>query len=92
MKVLEIDDLKVRFGAVEAVRGLDLAVEGGEIFGLPGPNGAGKTSTLAAVEGLVTPAAGTVKNHVNSILAKLRVRHRSEAALKARGMGRPDGG
>jgi branched-chain amino acid transport system ATP-binding protein len=59
--VLAIDELEVRHGAVDAVRGLSLEVDRGEIVGLIGPNGAGKSSTLHAVMGLVPPAAGDVR-------------------------------
>src|SRR5688500_14386861 len=46
---------------VEAVRGLDLAVEVGECFGLLGPNGAGKTTTIEIIEGLIPATAGDVE-------------------------------
>jgi ABC-2 type transport system ATP-binding protein len=46
---------------VEAVRGVDFSVRGGEIFGLLGPNGAGKTTTLKVMMGLIAPTAGEVR-------------------------------
>ena len=56
--VLELDGLDVRYGAVPAVRGLDLEVGEGELVGLIGPNGAGKSTTLHAVMGLVPAESG----------------------------------
>ena len=58
---LSFEDLHVSYGDVKAVRGVTLAVEEGEIFGVLGPNGAGKTTTLSAAFGLVKPERGTVK-------------------------------
>jgi ABC-2 type transport system ATP-binding protein len=58
--VLQVDRLDVRYGNFQAVKQVSFQVKPGEIFGLLGPNGAGKTSTLSAVEGLLTPTAGTI--------------------------------
>jgi branched-chain amino acid transport system ATP-binding protein len=68
--VLELENLDVRHGAVQAVRGLSLTVDRGEIVGLIGPNGAGKSSTLQAVMGLVRPAAGDVRLHGRSLVGR----------------------
>ena len=59
--MVAIEDLRVRYGALEAVAGLSLEVRRGEIFGLLGPNGAGKTTTLACLEGLQRPVQGAVR-------------------------------
>jgi branched-chain amino acid transport system ATP-binding protein len=59
--MLELDELVVRYGAVPAVRGLDFAVERGELVGLIGPNGAGKSTTLHAIMGIVPAAEGDVR-------------------------------
>ncbi|HET7356637.1 MAG TPA: ABC transporter ATP-binding protein [Nocardioidaceae bacterium] len=60
MSALEITDLDVMYGRVQALRGLSLRVAEGEIVALLGNNGAGKTSTLAAVSGVVRASGGTV--------------------------------
>lgn len=58
---LLIKDLVVRYGAVEALKGIDIEVKEGEIVALLGANGAGKTSTLRTISGLVEPASGSIK-------------------------------
>ena len=59
--LLEVRDLRVAYGHVEAVRGVSLSVAAGEIVALIGPNGAGKSSTLNAIAGLLRPASGSVR-------------------------------
>ena len=59
--LLEVQDLHVAYGHVEAVRGVSLAVPEGRVVTLIGPNGAGKTSILSALAGLVRPAGGAVR-------------------------------
>ena len=51
--MLELSGVQVAYGAVEAVRGIDLQVRDGEVVALIGPNGAGKTSTLRAISNVV---------------------------------------
>ena len=58
--ILEIKDLQVRYGGIEAVKGISLEVPEGEIVTLIGANGAGKSSTLRTIAGLVKPAAGNI--------------------------------
>jgi len=58
---LDVRDLVVRYGAIEAVHGISFDVQAGEVVALIGANGAGKTSTLVALSGLVRPARGTVR-------------------------------
>jgi len=58
--LLEVDDLHVRYGAVEAVHGVSFTVNAGEVTAVIGANGAGKSSTLAAISGLV-PADGRIR-------------------------------
>src|SRR5271165_4076739 len=58
---IQCRDLRKTYdGKVEAVRGLNLAIEAGECFGLLGPNGAGKTTTIEILEGLLAPTSGQV--------------------------------
>ena len=60
MTALALRELSVRYGAVDAVRGVSLEVKPGEIVGLIGPNGAGKSSTLHAIMGAAPVAGGDV--------------------------------
>jgi ABC-2 type transport system ATP-binding protein len=57
---IEVHDLHKRYGEFEAVRGIDIEVHRGEVFGLLGPNGAGKTTTVEILEGYRTRSAGEV--------------------------------
>jgi len=57
---LEVRGLRKHYSSVEAVRGIDLKVRRGEIFGFLGPNGAGKTTTIRTLVGLLRPTAGEI--------------------------------
>jgi branched-chain amino acid transport system ATP-binding protein len=60
MPLLEIRDLIVRYGEIEALRGVSVSVDEGQVVTLLGANGAGKSTTLRAISGLSKPAAGDI--------------------------------
>jgi branched-chain amino acid transport system ATP-binding protein len=70
MTALAVENLSVRYGAVEAVRGLSLEVRPGQIVGLIGPNGAGKSSTLHAIMGSAPITGGDVRLDGRSIAGR----------------------
>jgi branched-chain amino acid transport system ATP-binding protein len=59
--MLELDDVRVRYGAIEAVKGVTFGVGEKEIVTLIGANGAGKSTTLRAISGLIRPAGGSIR-------------------------------
>ncbi|HVU61143.1 MAG TPA: ABC transporter ATP-binding protein [Mycobacteriales bacterium] len=58
--LLQVEGLRVAYGRIEALHGIDLEVAEGEIVTLLGANGAGKTTTLRTISGLLSPTAGSV--------------------------------
>jgi branched-chain amino acid transport system ATP-binding protein len=60
MSLLEVRDLHVAYGRIEAVKGITFSVEAGSLVTLIGSNGAGKTTTLRTLSGLLRPSAGEV--------------------------------
>ena len=60
MALLEVEDIHVFYGNIEAVKGITFAVDEGEIVTLIGGNGAGKTTTLRTISGVKTPRAGAI--------------------------------
>lgn len=58
--IIEVADLHKNYGAIQAVRGIDLSIANGCVFGLLGPNGAGKTTTIEIMEDVLKPSQGTV--------------------------------
>ena len=57
--IIHVDDLRKRYGDLQAVDGVSFAVGAGEVFGILGPNGAGKTTTVEILEGMRKPDSGT---------------------------------
>jgi branched-chain amino acid transport system ATP-binding protein len=70
MSLLEVTELSVAYGAIEAVRDISFTVEEGQIVCLIGANGAGKTTTLRTISGLLRPRVGDIRFQGTSI-AKL---------------------
>jgi branched-chain amino acid transport system ATP-binding protein len=60
MAILEVRNIRVRYGAIEAVKGISLGVDEGEVVTLIGGNGAGKTTTLKSISGVLRPAEGEI--------------------------------
>ncbi len=58
--MLKVENLKVQYGMIEAIKGISFEVNDGEIVTLIGANGAGKTTTMHAISGLVKPSAGSI--------------------------------
>jgi ABC-2 type transport system ATP-binding protein len=73
---VEIDGLARRFGDVDALAGVDLAVQPGEFFGLLGPNGAGKTTLISILAGLTRADRGRVRILGHDVVADYRVARR----------------
>jgi branched-chain amino acid transport system ATP-binding protein len=59
-ELLRVDDISIRFGGVQAVNGVTLSIERGDLLGLIGPNGAGKTTVLSLITGILRPDSGRV--------------------------------
>ncbi|MHC3468675.1 ABC transporter ATP-binding protein [Streptomyces sp. 7R007] len=58
--LLEVEDLRVAYGKIEAVKGISFKVEAGQVVTLIGTNGAGKTTTLRTLSGLLKPSSGKI--------------------------------
>ncbi len=84
--MIEVHDLRKRFGEVVAVDGISFRAEDGEVTALLGPNGAGKTTTLRAIYGLIKPDAGQVSIDGIDIAANpMAARRRIGALPESRG-------
>ena len=74
--MLEIRGLEKRYGDVLALRGLDLTVQPGEVYGFLGRNGAGKTTTIRILMGITHASAGTFRIFEDSSRDLLKLRQR----------------
>ena len=68
--LLEVEDLQVHYGKIEAIRGISIEVDEGEIVTLIGANGAGKTTLLKTVSGLIRPTGGTIDFEGQSLVRR----------------------
>jgi branched-chain amino acid transport system ATP-binding protein len=59
--LLELEDVRVRYGGIEAVKGVSIRVDEGEVVTLIGGNGAGKSTTLKAISGIKRPSSGEIR-------------------------------
>jgi branched-chain amino acid transport system ATP-binding protein len=59
--ILEVKDLSVAYGKIQAVKGISFSVEAGQVVTLIGSNGAGKTTTLRTLSGLIPPKSGSIR-------------------------------
>ena len=69
-ELLKITDLKLNYGMISAVKGIDLTVGEGQIVAILGANGAGKTSTLKVISGLLKPSSGQILFNGENIAGK----------------------
>jgi ABC-2 type transport system ATP-binding protein len=59
--VVELSEVRKRYGDVEALKGVDIAIRRGEVVAVLGPNGAGKTTSIGLMLGLAQPSSGAVR-------------------------------
>ncbi len=67
MALLELDDVHTFYGNIEALKGISITVDEGEIVTLIGSNGAGKSTTLRSISGLSPPGRGSIRFEGNEI-------------------------
>ncbi len=99
---IRVAGLVKRYGALEAVRGIDLEVRPGEVFGFVGPNGAGKSTTIRCLLDLIRPSSGSievlgldprrdgveVRRHIGYVPGELRLPERMTSRQLVRSVGR----
>lgn len=90
--LLEVEDLRVAYGKIEAVKGISFSVEAGQVVTLIGTNGAGKTTTLRTLSGLLKPSGGRItfdgkplSNIPAHKIVALGLAHSPRAGISSRG-------
>jgi branched-chain amino acid transport system ATP-binding protein len=89
VSLLELDDVHVAYGRIQALRGISLRVEEGQIVALIGANGAGKTTTMRAISGILGLQSGTMRfedEDLASVRADLRVKRGISQVPEGRGI------
>jgi branched-chain amino acid transport system ATP-binding protein len=89
VSLLELDDVHVAYGRIQALRGISLRVEEGQIVSLIGANGAGKTTTMRAISGILGLRSGSMRfdgDDLVSVRADLRVRKGISQVPEGRGI------
>ena len=89
MTLLELKNVSVNYGRIEAIHDMSFAVQKGEIVSLIGANGAGKTTTMKTISGLLNPAAGTIEfegEDITKMKAHIRVMRGISQAPEGRGI------
>ena len=89
MTLLELKNVSVNYGRIEAIHDMSFAVQKGEIVSLIGANGAGKTTTMKTISGLLNPAAGTIEfegEDITKMKSHIRVVRGISQAPEGRGI------
>ena len=89
MSLLELNDVSVHYGRIQALHGLTFTVEEGEVVSLIGANGAGKTTTMKTISGLLSPSSGNITfqgEDITMVKPHLRPGHGTCQAPEGRGV------
>ncbi|MDQ1550523.1 MAG: branched-chain amino acid transport system ATP-binding protein, partial [Microbacteriaceae bacterium] len=89
MTLLELKNVSVRYGRIEAIHDMSFSVEKGEIVSLIGANGAGKSTTMKTISGLLNPSTGSIHfdgEDITGLKAHLRVQRGISQAPEGRGV------
>ncbi len=89
MTLLELKNVDVHYGRIQAIRGMSFGVEEGEIVSLIGANGAGKTTTMKTISGLLSPSAGSITfegQEITKVKPHIRVVRGISQAPEGRGI------